>query len=125
MVNDFTPEMFTVEGIEVLGTPVVTEGYIKNFVSQNCVKIMRDTENLEPLTDVFTHFQLIQKTQNTRTQYTSANITLPTQEHFLSVQQRHLDTAITNAILKKGTRNSFQLGCYDISFRGAGRIFTT
>ncbi len=42
MVNDFTPEMFTVEGIEVLGTPIGTEGYIKNFVTQNSVKIMRD-----------------------------------------------------------------------------------
>jgi hypothetical protein len=71
MVNDFTPEMFTVEGIEVLGTPIGTEDYIKNFVAQNCVKIMRHIEKLEPLTDGFTHFQLIQKTQNTRTQYTS------------------------------------------------------
>ncbi len=84
MANDFTPDMFTVEGIEVLGTPIVTEGYIKNFVAQNCVKIMRDIEKLEPLTDGFTHFQLIQKTQNTHTQDTSANITLPPQEHFLS-----------------------------------------
>ncbi len=62
-----------------------------------------------PLMDGFTHFQLIQKTQNTRTQYTSANITLPSQEHFLSAQQRHLDTTIANSILKKGTRNSFHL----------------
>jgi hypothetical protein len=109
MANDFTPEMFTVEGIEVLGTPTGTEGHIKIFVTQNCVKIMRDIEKLEPLTDGFTHFQLIQKTQNTRTQYTSANITLPSQEHFLSAQHRHLDTTIANAILKKGTRNSFHL----------------
>jgi hypothetical protein len=35
MVNDFTLEMFTVEGIEVLGTPIGTESYIKNFVAQN------------------------------------------------------------------------------------------
>jgi hypothetical protein len=109
MANDFTPEMFTVEGIEVLGTPIGTEGYIKNFVAQNCVKIMRDIEKLEPLTDGLTHFQLIQKSQNTRTQYTSANITLPHQQHFLSAQQRHIDTAISNAIMKKGTRNSFLL----------------
>ena len=109
MANDFTPEMFTVEGIEVLGTPIGTEGYIKNFVAQNCVKIIRDIEKLEPLTDGFTHFQLIQKTQNTRTQYTSANITLPQQEHFLSAQQRHIDTSVSNVIMKKGTRNSFHL----------------
>jgi len=84
MANEFTPEMFTVEGIEVLGTPIGTESYIKNFVALNCVKIMRDIEKLEPLTDGLTHFQLIQKTQNTSTQYTSANITLPQQVHFMS-----------------------------------------
>ncbi len=44
---------------------------------------------------------------NSRTQYTSANITLPPQEHFVQAQNRHVDTAIVNAILKKGTRNSY------------------
>jgi hypothetical protein len=47
------------------------------------------------------------KDHDTRTQYTSANITLPPQEHFVSAQNRHLDTSIANAILKKGTRNSY------------------
>jgi hypothetical protein len=117
--------MFTVEGIDVLGTPIDTEGYIKNFVAQNYVKIMRDVEKVEPLTDDITHFQLIQKTQNTRTQYTSANITLPQQEHFLSAQERHIDTDIQNGIMKKGTRKIYNQGCYGISFRGAGRIPTT
>ncbi len=65
-------------------------------------KEIHPTEKLEPLTDGFTHFQLILKTMNTRTQYTSANITLPPQEHFVSAQNRHVDTAIQNAILKKG-----------------------
>jgi len=58
------------------------------------VKIMRDIEKLEPLTDGLTHFQLIQKAQNTRTQYTSTNITLQPQEHFLSAQHRHVDTCM-------------------------------
>jgi hypothetical protein len=40
---------------------------------------------------------------NTCTQY----ITLPHQEQFLSGQHRHVDTAIANAILKKGTRAAF------------------
>ena len=44
---------------------------------------------------------------STRTQFLSANITLPPHEQFLSAQHRHVDTAIANAILKKGTRNSF------------------
>jgi len=107
IAKDFTPEMFTVEDIEVLGTPIGTEGYIKNFVTQECINIIRDVEKLEPLTDGFTHFPLIQKTMNTRTQFLSVNITLPPQEQFLPAQHRHVDTAIENSILKRGTRNSF------------------
>ena len=75
LANEFTQEMFSVEGIEVLGTPIGTDNYIKNFVAQNCLKIVRDIEKLEPLSDGLVHFQLIQKTMNTRTQYVSANIT--------------------------------------------------
>jgi hypothetical protein len=86
MVNDFPPEMFMTTGIEVLGTPIVTDVYIEDFVTQNSIKIMKDVEKFEPLTDGFTHFQVVQKTMNTRTQDMSANITLPPQEQFLSAQ---------------------------------------
>ncbi len=65
--NDFSPDMFTTTGIEVLGTPIGTDAYIKNFVTENSIKIMKDVEKLEPLTDAFTHFQLIKMTQNTHT----------------------------------------------------------
>ncbi len=68
---------------------------------------MRDVEKLEPLTDGFTHFQLVQKTMNTRTQYMSANVTLPPQKQFLTAQHIHKDAAIAKAILQKGTRGSF------------------
>jgi hypothetical protein len=107
IANDFSPDMFTTMGIEVLGTPVGTDEYIKNFVAQNSIKIMKDVEKLEPLTDAFTHFQLVKMTQNTRTQYMSANISLPPQERFLSAQHIHVDKAIAKAILQKGTRGSF------------------
>ena len=69
IANDFTPEIFKATGIEVLGTPIATDAYIKDFVAQNSIKIMRDVEKLEPLTDDFTYFQLVQKTMNTLTQY--------------------------------------------------------
>ncbi len=98
--------MFTATGIEVLGTPIASNAYIKDFVAQNCIKIMRDVDKLKPLTDGFTHFQLVQKTMNTRTQYMSANITLPPQEQFLTVQHIHIDTNIAKTILQKGTRVS-------------------
>jgi hypothetical protein len=113
ITNDFTPEMFTVKEIEVLGTPVGTDAYIRDVVAQNCIKIMRDVEKFESLTDGFTHFQLVQKTMNTCTQYMSANITLPPQEQFLTAQHLHVDKAITNTILKKGTRGSFHLWVKD------------
>jgi hypothetical protein len=109
VVNDFTQEMFTVQGIEVLGTPLGTDFYVRNFVAQNCIKISRDVEKLELLTDDFIHFQMIQKTMNTRTQYMSENITLSSQEQFLSAQHVHVDMTIANVILKKGTRGSFHL----------------
>jgi hypothetical protein len=65
IANDFTQAMFMVQGIEVLGTPLGTDLYVRNFVAQNCINITRDVEKLEPLSDGFIHFQLIQKTMNT------------------------------------------------------------
>ncbi len=89
IANDFTQEMFTVQGIEVLGTPLGTDFYVRNFVSQNYIKIRRDVGKFEPLTDGFIHFQLIQKTMNTYTQYMSANITLSPQELiYLSIHNK-------------------------------------
>ena len=64
IANDFTPDMFMTTGIEVLGTPVGIDAYIKDFVAQNSIKIMKDVDKLEPLTDGFTHFQLVQKTMS-------------------------------------------------------------
>ena len=74
----------------------------------NCLKIIRDTEKHDPLTDGFVHLQLMKFCVNTRTQYMSANITLPPQEHFLSAQHVHVDTAIADAILRKSTWGSFR-----------------
>jgi hypothetical protein len=61
IANDFTPEMFTVKGIEVLGTPLDTHVYIRDFVDQNCIKAIWDVEKFEPLTRDFTHFQLYKR----------------------------------------------------------------
>ena len=76
-------------------------------MAQNCIKIIRNVEKLESMTDCSAHFQLTKFCMNTCTQYMSVNITLPSQEQFLSVQHRYVDTVIVNAILKKGTRGSF------------------
>ena len=44
IANDFTPEMFSVEGIEVLGTPLGTDVYMKNFVAQ--LELYKYTNNV-------------------------------------------------------------------------------
>jgi hypothetical protein len=90
------------------GLPWAQTFYIKNYVQNNCLKIINDAGKHDPLTDGFVHFHLIKFCVNTRTQYMSANITLPSQEHFLSAQHVHVDTTIADAILKKGTRDSFR-----------------
>jgi hypothetical protein len=105
IANDFTPEMCSVQGIEVLGTPSGADTYIKDFVVQNCIKIARNVEKLEPITDGFVFFQVVKFCMNTFTQYMIANITLPPSA--ISAQPRNVDTAIANAIIKKGTRGSF------------------
>jgi hypothetical protein len=84
--NDFTPDMFSVQGIAVLGTPLGTEAFIKDFVTHICIKIARNVEKFEPITDGFVFHHLIKFCMNT---------------------YRHVDTTMANAILKKGTRGSF------------------
>jgi hypothetical protein len=88
--------MFPVQVIEVLGTQLGTDTYIKEFVSHNCIKVARNVENPEPITDGFVFFQMVKFCLNTCTQYMSTNITLPTEEQFLSAQDHHIDTSIVN-----------------------------
>ena len=75
--------MFSVKGIELMGTQIGTDNFIKEYVVQNCVKIVRDVEKHDHLTDGFVHDQLMKFCMNTHTQFISASI--PPQEHFLSV----------------------------------------
>ncbi len=49
IAQDFTLNMFFVQGIEVLGTPIGTDTYIKEYVAQNCIKITRDVDKHDHL----------------------------------------------------------------------------
>ena len=91
-----------------VGTPTGTDTYIKEYVTQNCVRKVRNVEKHHHLTDGFVHFQFVKFCMNTSTQYMSANITLPPQDHFLSAQHVHVDTSIADGILRKGTWDSFR-----------------
>ena len=59
ITQDFTPNMFSVQGIEVLGTPIGTDTYIMEYVAQNCIKIIRDVEKHDHLAAGFVHDQLM------------------------------------------------------------------
>jgi hypothetical protein len=95
-------DMFTTEGIEVLGTPVGIDRYIQTFVAQKCLQIMQDVGKHAILTDGFVHIQLLKFCENTRTQYITATINIPDSEH------QHVDRKIAYEILQKGTRGSFR-----------------
>ncbi len=84
ITNDCTPDMFSVQEIEVLGTPLGTDIYKKDFVVHKCVKIARNVERLEPITDGFVIHQLVNFCMNIWTQFMRTNITIPHQEKFLS-----------------------------------------
>ena len=61
ITQDFTLDMFTVS------TVGDNDIYIKNFVTENCLKIMTDIGKHEPLTDGLVHFNQLKFCMNTRT----------------------------------------------------------
>ena len=103
IAHHFTRDMFTTEGIEVLGTPVGNDRFIQTFVAQNCLKIMGDIGKHACLTDGFVHAQLLKFCQNTRTQFISANINIPDSDNVITTQHKHVDRKIAYEILQKGT----------------------
>jgi hypothetical protein len=108
IVHHFTRDMFTTEGIEVLGTPVGKDRFIQTFVSQNCLKIMGDIGKHVCLTDGFVHDQLLKFYQDTRTQFISANINIPDSDSVITTQHKHVDRKISYEILQKGPWGSFR-----------------
>ena len=108
--------MFSVEGIEVLGTPLVTDIYIKACVcelSQDNNGCCKETWSSHWL---FCPHSTDKFCMNTRTRFMSVNIMLPPQEYFLSAEHRHVDTDIANVILQKDTRGCFRQ--WDKNFLG-------
>ena len=69
---------------------------------------MADITKHDPLDDGLVHFQLLKYCMNTCSQYLSANVTIPSSEHFHSLQHIHLDRYIANNVLQKGTRGLYK-----------------
>jgi hypothetical protein len=66
---------------------------------------MEDVDKLDNIQDGFIHYQLMRFCQATRLQYLNGQIDLANQN---VLQQQHVDWKISNALLKKGTRDAFK-----------------
>ena len=66
---------------------------------------MEDVDKLDKIQDCFIHYQLIRFCQATRLQYLNGQVQLANQQ---VLQQQHVDHKITNALLKKGTRDAYK-----------------
>jgi hypothetical protein len=108
IAHRFKRNMCTTEGIEVLGTPVGNDRFIQTFVAQNCFQIMGDIGKHACLTVGYVHAQLLKFSQNTRTQFISANIDIPDSDNVITAQHKHVDRKIAYETLQKGTRCSFR-----------------
>jgi hypothetical protein len=64
-----------------------------------------DVDKLDNIQDDFIHYQLMRFCQATRLQYLNGQIDLANQN---VLQQQHVDWKISNALLKKGTRDAFK-----------------
>ncbi len=64
---------------------------------------MDDVDKLDNIQDGFIHYQLLRFCQATRLQYLIGQIEQANQN---CLQQQHVDWKISNALLKKGTREA-------------------
>jgi hypothetical protein len=100
-----SPASFVVDGYIGLGVPIGTDSCIQHFVKDKCQAIMEDVDKLDNIQDCFIHYQLIRFCQATRLQYINGHVQLANQN---VLQQQHVDHKITNALLKKGTRDAYK-----------------
>jgi hypothetical protein len=66
---------------------------------------MDDVDKLDNIQDGFIHYQLLRFCQATRLQYLNCQIDQANQN---CLQQQHVDWKISNALLKKGTREAYK-----------------
>ncbi len=95
-----SPACFVVDGY--IGLPIGTDAFIQHFVKDKCQAIMDDVDKLDNIQDGFIHYQLL-RFCHTRLQYLNCQIDQANQN---CLQQQHVDWKISNALLKKGTREA-------------------
>jgi hypothetical protein len=99
------PTAFVDDGYIGLGIPIGTDAFVQHFVKKKCQEIMDDVDKLDNIQDGFIHYQLVRFWQATRLQYLNGQIDLANQN---VLQQQHVDWKISNALLKKGTRDAYK-----------------
>jgi hypothetical protein len=99
------PSAFVDDGYIGLGVPIGTDAFVQHFVKKKCQEIMDDVDKLDNIQDGFIHYQLVRFCQATRLQYLNGQIDLANQN---VLQQQHVDWKISNALLKKGTRDAYK-----------------
>jgi hypothetical protein len=99
------PTAFVDDGYIGLGVPIGTDAFVQHFVKKKCQEIMDDVDKLDNIQDGFIHYQLVRFWQATRLQYLTGQIDLANQN---VLQQQHIDWKISNALLKKGTRDAYK-----------------
>jgi hypothetical protein len=99
-----TSSSFTADGYVGLGVPLGTDAFVQKFVHDKCLQVIDDVAKLDPIEDGFVHYQLLRFCQATRLQYLNSHVSLDNQ---LALQQQHVDHKIGEALLKKGTDNTY------------------
>ena len=92
---------FHTDGLVVIGVPIGTNNFVRQFVAKTCRDIIEDVEKLDAIEDSFIHYQLLRFCQATRLQYLNSHIIL---DNRCVLQQQHVDCKIADALLKKGTK---------------------
>ncbi len=94
---------FSAEGYVGLGVPLGTDTFVQDFVKDKIKDIINDVDKLDAIEDGFIHYQLLRFCQATRLQYLNSHIILHNQN---ALQQQHADFKITDALIKKGAKQS-------------------
>ncbi len=99
------PKALVDDGYIGLGVPIGTDAFVQHFVKKKCQEIMEDVDKLDNIQNGFIHYQLMRFCQATRLQYLNGQIDLANQN---VLQQQHVDWKISNALLKKCTRDAYK-----------------
>ena len=82
--GELSLDSFRPDGFVVIGVPIGTDNFIRQFVAKKCSDIIDDVEKLEAII----HYQLLRFCQDTRLQYINTHIIL---DNRCVLQQQHVD----------------------------------